>query len=162
MKVESEKSHVKTGPAAVRYAKLLINQLYLSSVEEKAIDLVHVGYPYDPNNPEELVRIFRGYINNAGLECGLSKSNSRIAIRLLHAMRATTILKTGTPKTPTILLLSYRPDDKQYDEFSDRSEMLGRTLAPTGRLDTIEAELKHLQERVKALEARLLLSNSEE
>jgi hypothetical protein len=133
-----------------------IYDLYLTlAKEEPASTLIDYGYPAKPG---ETVLVYRGYSTKDAPTLGLLPSTVSHAMRLLKAMNAITLLKTGTKSSPSIYLLNYKPTKEQFMEFRGRSDMLGRRIAPNkyesliNDMASLREQMADLQRRMKELE----------
>ncbi|HEY9657996.1 MAG TPA: hypothetical protein V6C65_05995 [Allocoleopsis sp.] len=137
----------------------MMDALNENSYDEQVSGLIELGYDFEKqDDPDKTVRIFRGYVQDLGPKVGLARPAVQTGCRILYAMRAATVLKVASPKAPSVILISYTPTEKDYDDFLERSETLGRRIAPT-RTDAVFAELKELRNRMAALENMLGVTN---
>lgn len=161
-KMESSDSvPIRVSRINIRYAALIMDVLNDNARDELVRDLVELGYDFDKNGEsEEKVRVVRGYMQDFGAKAGLSKSAVQLGTRILYAMRAVTVIKTGSPKSPTVALVSFTPTKQDYEMFLERSEQLGRKAAPT-RTDAVLDEIRNLRNRVTYLEKHLGITTQE-
>ncbi len=136
---------------AFRYATLLIDYMWERSNEVLPKDLAEYGYPIENDDP---VRLFVGNIRTEATILGISPSGSNEGMQVLNAMRCTTTIRSGGPKTKSIYILSYKPTAEQYQEFRQRQGNLSRRIAPS-KFDQLLNDMIEMKAKIKQLEKKL-------
>lgn len=131
-----------------RYAVLFMDALWTQSRLVPAEDLAIYGYP---GRPHERVRIFDGIMSKIGEEVGLSRAAAGAGYGLLTAMQAATTLRRASPKTSSIVLLSYKPTQEQFEEFRSNIGLLSRRITPN-KYEEMRTQIADLQARLERLE----------
>lgn len=131
-----------------KYALLLWDELFKKSELISAQDLAVYGYP---GQHGEEVRVFTGYFLHLGEEIGLRRAGINAGTAVLTSMEAITVLRRASPKTPTVVILSYRPTTDQFNEFRTNLGAMSRSISPN-RYEAMRNRITTLEEKVAALE----------
>lgn len=131
-------------------AILLYNQMMSVAKLTTVTDLISLGFPLEAGGE---VWIYHGYLQDAGAEVGLSRGKAVDATRLLTAMRAITPLKRANRTAGSIIMLSYRPTQDQFNAYKLSLGGMDRRISPS-RYDSMKDEIADLRQRVVELERK--------
>jgi len=161
---EPNKENNKFSSTMFNNALQVLSSLRAKAKVESAGTLIELGYPI--TDPEESVLIYRGFSTKDAEDTRLLASSVSHAMRLLKAMRALTLLKTGSRGNPSIYLIHYTPTVEQFEAFRSRSFALERQIAPNSyesmvnSLESLRIELHELRRRVEDLERNTVVRHN--